>query len=927
MRATENNAKGTSGQSFTKALFEELGWSAVSNPEHDLGTDLWVGARDSRRVDLGALVGVQVKNYNLPFDKPELNGEREGWWFPTDGDHIDYWLNHRIPHLLALFDKESRRVHWEHITSVSVVSTGKGYKIFVPKDQTLDDAHLKELVDIATRTPVGESWEGSAWIPGQVIPEDAQLRYSAIAPRLIRPHPNMSAETVTPAQALAMLTSMQIRDIRGRYESKQPLLDPDLSLDADEPAWRLYAASSKWILDGATDVLRSMPREEISPHVRAAHLVLLASMLYEQGDVREVVSLIESDLESNDDYNPVDFAWINLHLARGLSQSGQSVRARAIALEFASIGQIAPNDPTARMLSGVATELVLTLSDWGDGNIKDAIQARDTAASWWRSQTMTTGLAKSLTESFRTWSHDQSVTYGAADQTRLSLRSAALMSGFAADTPNWSLASSLLARHILMSDPDANDAKAALNMLRISGAANELKLAVSRLLEIGPIEAVKEIAESIDLDFSTRTSLSSDLELLRLAGPVVSEEVAGSLAHWLLDELGDPDTRPETLGLSFSYPEHLVKTLSGVYVACSSVWQGKIRDHIADLPVVTEQSLAHQYANLLENAIEEQEWSLEQIELFRKRSRDDNFELSQALEAIVASRDPAVRQTLVSRIADGDGVALYHWGDVRDLPTEAVKGMILHTDGAVIKELESARSGAYSYGSGDNLLSRLVLLNVWYPDCAKWDSVIEVVKDPSSSPNDLAPGLAMLTYHAKRLPESIKTSLREPIQRLAATPPDDRFGGLIPNRDIRGAALVLLVAIAPDDVSEEQLVVFLQGSPEQVAAAIKVFARREKPEYLPLLGALALSESIVVQASVAAALAEWAAKDVGGTAVSAQLTKMLMRPGVKLALQVTRAIADHPESEAAAKILLILADHQSAIVRRHVEMIRDRWSQ
>lgn len=79
-------------------------------------------------------------------------------------------------------------------------------------------------------------------------------------------------------------------------------------------------------------------------------------------------------------------------------------------------------------------------------------------------------------------------------------------------------------------------------------------------------------------------------------------------------------------------------------------------------------------------------------------------------------------------------------------------------------------------------------------------------------------------------------------------------------------------------------------------------------------------------ASAAATLAEWAAKDVGGAAVSAQLTKILMRPGVKLALQVTRAIADQPESEAAEKILLILAGHQSAIVRRHVEMIRERWS-
>lgn len=40
MRAPKNSPKGSSGQSFVKGEFESIGWGAVLNAEHDLGTDL-----------------------------------------------------------------------------------------------------------------------------------------------------------------------------------------------------------------------------------------------------------------------------------------------------------------------------------------------------------------------------------------------------------------------------------------------------------------------------------------------------------------------------------------------------------------------------------------------------------------------------------------------------------------------------------------------------------------------------------------------------------------------------------------------------------------------------------------------------------------------------------------------------------------------
>ena len=106
MRASENERKGTAGQTKVKAKFEDLGWGANPNDDHDLGTDLWLHARDARRFDLGALVGAQVKSSDDEdgsyFSRPTGKNEVKGWWYSESSqDHFKYWTDHTIPHLLA----------------------------------------------------------------------------------------------------------------------------------------------------------------------------------------------------------------------------------------------------------------------------------------------------------------------------------------------------------------------------------------------------------------------------------------------------------------------------------------------------------------------------------------------------------------------------------------------------------------------------------------------------------------------------------------------------------------------------------------------------------------------------------------------------------------------------------------------------------
>lgn len=114
MRAPKNEPLGTSGQSTVKGQFEAIGWGAVANPEHDLGTDLWLMARDARRFDLKALVGAQIKTGDSFFHECALgdDGLVIGWWFREDTEHFDHWISHSVPHIIVLHRPSDRRSFW-----------------------------------------------------------------------------------------------------------------------------------------------------------------------------------------------------------------------------------------------------------------------------------------------------------------------------------------------------------------------------------------------------------------------------------------------------------------------------------------------------------------------------------------------------------------------------------------------------------------------------------------------------------------------------------------------------------------------------------------------------------------------------------------------------------------------------------------------
>jgi len=144
--------------------FERIGWGPVRNEAHDLGTDLLVQARDSRRFDRGLIVGAQVKAGPTYFEDEERDedGAVVGWWYYEPGAaHFDDWVTHCLPHLLVLHDLHADVSHWVHVTADRVTRTGKGCKILVPADQTIDREHLDDLLSVAARQRAAPAIEGT----------------------------------------------------------------------------------------------------------------------------------------------------------------------------------------------------------------------------------------------------------------------------------------------------------------------------------------------------------------------------------------------------------------------------------------------------------------------------------------------------------------------------------------------------------------------------------------------------------------------------------------------------------------------------------------------------------------------------------------------------------------------------------------------
>ena len=408
-QASVQEAVGTAGQSRVAAQFEELNWGVAPNPYHDLGTDLWLMARDDRRFDLGLLVGAQVKTSETKsattkyFKEPkrDVRGKIIGWWYRESlrDDHFDYWIKHSIPHILVLHDLKSGKSYWVHVTKEAIVTSKSGTKILVPKSQRINVATGSRLLDVAISQRGRQgTWEGSDWPDIATLGPEDRIRYALLTPRLVanRRAPRVNSDE-NPCEAVAMLVQSRFLELDGSRELAEhlPGIEPPPLLSADEARastdweWNLYGDLHRYMHDSDPDIFQ--PLIEAAPlnsAQRAAAVVLRAATLIERGRIDEALAVTADELHRAPSLDPVNFAWIEVQHARCLLEVGRYKKARRLAIRVQRIQAAAAVDPTAMAIATSAASILFRVSGWFPQRHSGFVSSTDTAAGWWRNQTI-----------------------------------------------------------------------------------------------------------------------------------------------------------------------------------------------------------------------------------------------------------------------------------------------------------------------------------------------------------------------------------------------------------------------------------------------------------------------------------------------------------------------------------------------------------
>ena len=887
--------------------------------EHYPRADLLVFVRDQQHFDLGGFIKVQVGNWPSLMKNPSTDNGRVGWWVRDFTYHDD-----PFPRLLVLFDENSEEAYWVHVTKDKVLGTGQEQKIFVPKENIINNESVDSLVAVA----FGKLPQ-PAEPPG--VPDADRLRYALIAPQLIVPHPHLPLRTFSSAEAIALLSLAQMLMLKGTMEYK---ITGALRSHHDDPSWRLYYALFKWIDKRQTDAILSFPSANVEANVAAAAEVIKATVLFEEHLPQRACEILKDALAARDDYNPVDLAWLQVHLARNLIEIGEFDEAWDLALEASLIGRREYQDPTARYVAGVAMEFVFQLNDLtgrqeAQNLFRTIMKYSPDSSSWLRTQILAGGLTDFIEKNYPQWRDAEIILGKEYDNTILKAHSTSLITGFAADANAWRHAAAAFACYFLLSADSIDELVYALNILRVAGVQDELELATSRFLHFGPAEPLAQIMNELSLKDATKSSLPCDFALVGDCVALLDTNAADNHALWLLKELKNP-SKTYVFGIPCWYENEIIQVLAKIYGACSSEVMAKIQDYLITIPGIQDLELAASYAELIKSIIVDdlnqgKEWDNEKLQKLVTRGKIDNELLKGTIEQLRAVHDTNYDR-LFGKIRIGDLNALASWQDFDHLPDGIVQRAVLHLANLVDHIIATAASGTLpgSYSRSYSHLSILVHLNISHPHCANWRPCLRMFNNRVSS-IDLVPGIEIMIDEYQKIPADVVRDMREPLMRL--TGKHEKLKIIYPDRDadVRGPASALLGLLFPEDVPMTKVAQMLRGDASLVKAAVKILAQRKEKLSLSLFARLSKHDSFEVREAVVSALVTWVLEDVRPEESFSLLTEIVADASVCVISTILSLVSQHPRSDAAEKLLGLVAEKDYAVVPRQLEIIKTKW--
>ena len=921
-RTTHQLQAGGIGISEVSAAFERLDWGVVENARHDLGTDLFGMARDARGFDLGLIVGIQVKAGPSYFEEPakDDDGNVVGWWFrDSDRAHIDAWLRHQIPHLVVLHELGTRTSYWAHVTCDAVVSTGVGAKILVSSANTVDEEHRDVLLEVAASVRPAISWEGSAWTGAPTLTPSELLRHALLTPRLVAPHPNAGhASSISAAEAVALVVQARIRDLRAFADNHPEVPTLAEAINSESWEWRFVGVLADRLLTGKSNQLAPMIHDAPNAGCRTAATIAASAELMEQNSAEAAIELLQAGL-SPDDADPVDEAWLRLQMARASAEIGLLLEARNVAAEVQAIRVTHPNDLTASAIAGTAARLIFATSAWGHGDVSAVILGADTITTWWRAQTLASGLADFADREFKAWARDQSRAFGGADTAHNQLFAAGLAANHLGSQDDWRRVSSLLGADTLIRldrNAPADEARAGLNLLRQAGDDGALKLAIDRLRSNGPAAAIRLEAAEIRLDMSTRTTGPTNLTLLQRGGDIVDEATADRSVAWLLEWVANPESFMSRTTPSYLVPHRLVETLGPLIRASSIGSRRAVIRAIRDLQGDSDQLLAAAWGQVV-RAIPGADWDEEgALDLARDIDSHDHA-LRYPFMGVAARFSTSIRADLAEEMRGGSLDALAALGSVAAISDEDIEPLIGHLVQSVHATIASAHTGSFGFPQYDPSAA-LTLVNAWHPAAAQWAPVLDLLRDQQIRAEQKAETLAVLVSLESKLPPEVRPELRNAAVALTSSAISDDLP-LLGRRDGRSAATALaeLLDDDSDPLSAERFVNLLAGGPDDRQWAARIASRFRTADHVGFLATLAQDSEPKVRAIAAGSLATIVGEGAEDAVALSALRRASGDPGVMVPGNIA-AVLSAISSElptAAREILRSLETHISASVR------------
>ncbi len=875
-QASVQETFGTTGQSRVTAQFERMNWGVAPNPYHDLGTDLWLMARDDRRFDLGLLVGVQVKTSESKsekskyFKEPKREGGKViGWWYRESSrdDHFDYWIKHAIPHLVVLHDLKSGKSYWVHVTKDAIIRTKAGTKILVPKNQQINGSNVQRLLDVAvSQRGTKSTWEGSSWTDIAALGPEDRVRYALLTPRLMaKRHQPRVGNDENPPEAIAMLVQHRLMELDGSRDLAEhlpgidppPFLSAQEALASDDGEWNLYGALHSYVHNGDPDVftpLVNAAKPGTAQH--AAATVIGAATLIESGRIREALTLTAGALSSATSLDPVNFAWIEVQQARCLLELGKYKKARELAIHVQRIQAAAADDPTAMAIAASAAGILLRASNWSVTS-SNFLSGNDTAAGWWRNQTIATGLEMFLDDRFALWASESAESPKHLGDTWRQLRTATLLSGFAGDHGAWRTEYSQLAQYVFQAHPAGSLSVEAcaglLTDLRLAGDVDSIKRCVQRLLMGGPEEAVRTACASVDLRKSTHSTARSDLELIAAGVQVLDEDRIDNFIRECVEILVDQRRYAKRVRPTFLVHHYVLQTLEALVGSASATAEARrvFVDYFLTLPAIEDQSLAHSLARVLK-AAPKNAWTASDFAALAKRE-DDNWELKDSILGITAAADDDAREILLTHLRNGQTRMLSNIRDIRTIPQDVAEKQVEALSDSVRREVEEAVAGTFYRRDSRSL----AMLNIWFPEVANWSPIYDMMSEFRVMPSSLISLATLIRDASEHIGQQIRNELVPRMECIRDRSPIDFGEWLEANGRLRTAMREALDALSPGAVSDRELWNLVGGSNDDRCAAARIVGRRRDVSRIDVLACLSYDAASVVRASSAYWIARW----------------------------------------------------------------------